>query len=248
MNKERGNPDTPIPRYPDTPVLRFPNSKRGVTLVELLVAVALLSLIMVAFYTIFKGGTKAYETGETRVELIQNARIALDRISSEIRQALPDPYDFKIYKETGVTVSAGSFGQIIFFYAPIDDKSSDTNTYGAEEIRFSQLYCSHSPSCNGANDTHKNLVYKRVKNPDQNYGNQEVTTEVLANLQTGVDRENSGITFCEEPPAVTGVRSGLITIKLILKEDPSDSDSPEYIIQTKVKAPRQYGIGLKTSI
>ncbi len=220
------------------------NRERGVTLVELLVAVALLSLLMVAFYTIFKGGTKAYETGETRVELIQNARIALDRISSEIRQALPDPYDFKIYKETGVTVSAGSFGQIIVFYAPIDDKSSDPDTYGAEEIRFSQLL-GNDPD--HANDTPTNIVYKRAKNPNQNRFSYEVTTEVLADLQTGVDRENSGITFREEPP-VGEMRSGLITIKLILKEDPSDPDSPEYTIQTKVKAPRQYGIALKTSI
>lgn len=202
---------------------------KGVTLVELLVAVTVFVLLMVTFYIVFKIGNKAYETGEKRVELIQNARVALDMMASQIRQALPQS-EFEIYlKGSSTPVTPGNLGHTIVFYAPLD------GVEGAEEIRFSQLNYS---------DVEKNLIYKRVKNPGQGYGDQEVTTEVLADLVTGGGIADSGITF-HEAPRVSGLRTGLVTIKLILKKDPLDADSPEYPIQTKVKAARQYGLGLE---
>lgn len=196
----------------------------GVTLVELLVAVALLSLLMVAFYTVFKGGTKAYETGEARVELAQNGRIALDRMASEIRRALPDAFSngakrtFRILNDSGSAVGAGTAGTQILFYAPIDDVD------GAEEIRFSRFTKSGT--------TPTNILYKRVQNPGASQGDQEITTECVTSL-----------TFSEKPP-LGAVESGFITINLELK-DLEDAANPVTItLTTKVKAPCHYGQGL----
>jgi prepilin-type N-terminal cleavage/methylation domain-containing protein len=62
---------------------------RGFTLAELLVAVAILGFIMGALFTLQRQGQQAYLTGAARVEVQQNARIALDTMISDLRSALP---------------------------------------------------------------------------------------------------------------------------------------------------------------
>jgi len=206
-------PDTPIPRYPDTPV-RY---KAGVTLVELLVAVILLSLLMVAFYTVFKMGHKTYETGEKKVELIQNARIALDMMTSHIRQALPS------------TLSIDGSGKWITFYAPID------GTEGAEKIQFSRY--SGAPGVGSETNT----LYKRVDNPwakgiDPGPGSQPVTADLPMIETEGIVTD---LLFEEED-------SGLIRITMAVSADPNPTATSErvYSFQDVVKVGFCYGMGL----
>jgi hypothetical protein len=59
----------------------------GVTLTELLVVIALLSTTFAATLTALEQGQRAYSLGAARVEAQQNARIALERLSREIRTA-----------------------------------------------------------------------------------------------------------------------------------------------------------------
>ena len=56
-------------------------------LADLLVAVAVLSLVMGANLALLEQGQKAYRTGAARVESQQSARIALTRIARDIRTA-----------------------------------------------------------------------------------------------------------------------------------------------------------------
>ena len=63
------------------------DKRRGFTLVELLVAVSISSILIgvtVATYTVFR---KAIAQDQNKAALSQNARVALDRISRELRQA-----------------------------------------------------------------------------------------------------------------------------------------------------------------
>lgn len=203
---------------------------KGVTLVELLVAVALLALIMVAFYTVFKGATKAYQTGEKRVEIIQNARVAFDRMVSEIRQALPEMDDdnpdvvFEI--ESGLKK-----GTWITFYAPID------GTEGAEKIQFSRY--SGEP---GTGDE-TNTLYKRVDNPPADSGNPGPSSQEITAAMPGTEGIVTYLYFEERPP-VGVAHSGLIRITMKFKADPTDDNEPEFVLHNILKTSFCYGIGM----
>lgn len=67
--------------------------EKGVTLLELMVAVVITALLGVALSTIFKTYSDAWQKGEARTQRYQNARLALDRIATELRGALvPDDH------------------------------------------------------------------------------------------------------------------------------------------------------------
>ena len=61
---------------------------RGVTLIEVLVAIVILGLIVTSVYTAFNSGRDSWRVGETIVQRYQNARGVLDMMSREIRTAV----------------------------------------------------------------------------------------------------------------------------------------------------------------
>lgn len=62
---------------------------RGFTLAELLIVCAIIGFMVLALFTLQRQGQLAYLTGSARVEVQQNARLALDMMISDIRSALP---------------------------------------------------------------------------------------------------------------------------------------------------------------
>ena len=62
--------------------------RSGFTLVEMLIALAILAMIVASTFTIFKSSTSSWQKGETRSERYHNARIAIGRMSMEISQAV----------------------------------------------------------------------------------------------------------------------------------------------------------------
>jgi type IV pilus assembly protein PilW len=63
----------------------------GFTLVELLVAIALLGVVMGAIYSIFNSQRKSYLAQEQITEMQQNLRVAMYMMTREIRMAGHDP-------------------------------------------------------------------------------------------------------------------------------------------------------------
>ncbi len=63
----------------------------GFTLAELLVAFAALGLVLAAVAMIQQSITQSYVAGSNKSEVQQNARVALDRIAREIREATINP-------------------------------------------------------------------------------------------------------------------------------------------------------------
>jgi len=61
---------------------------RGFTLVEILIALAIMAMIVASTFTIFRSASKSWQKGETRSQRYQNARNAVSRISAEISQAV----------------------------------------------------------------------------------------------------------------------------------------------------------------
>lgn len=68
-------------------MIKNPKKLKGFTLVEILVAVFLGTIIVMAGYSVFNMSYKSYKKNYANTELNQNARIALERMSREIRQA-----------------------------------------------------------------------------------------------------------------------------------------------------------------
>jgi type IV pilus assembly protein PilW len=65
---------------------RFGN-ERGFTLTELLVACAMISVVMAGLFSILQTGQQSYLTGSNQVEAQQALRLAMMRVTSEIREA-----------------------------------------------------------------------------------------------------------------------------------------------------------------
>lgn len=63
------------------------NDNRGITLVELLVAMAILSLVLAIGYRAFDVGHKYFEKGETAANVQQNLRLVSSEITNLVRYA-----------------------------------------------------------------------------------------------------------------------------------------------------------------
>jgi prepilin-type N-terminal cleavage/methylation domain-containing protein len=67
---------------------------KGFTLLETLVAVSILAISMVAIYLALDATWASYSKGEGRVDVQQNARVAMDQIARQIRMAGYFPENF----------------------------------------------------------------------------------------------------------------------------------------------------------
>jgi type II secretory pathway pseudopilin PulG len=63
------------------------SGEAGLSYVEVLVTVVLLALVVAAFLPLLTGGQQGYDETRRRQEMIQNARVALDKLLREIRAA-----------------------------------------------------------------------------------------------------------------------------------------------------------------
>ena len=60
--------------------------KKGFTVIEVVIVVSITMLILLMTYDIFLISQKSFRIGDTRLELVQNSRVVLDRLTREIRQ------------------------------------------------------------------------------------------------------------------------------------------------------------------
>jgi type II secretory pathway component PulJ len=65
------------------------NEEAGFTLVEVLVASMMMFAVLFAIYGIFDVSVRAFGYGGDRLEAVENARLAMDRMGREIRAAYP---------------------------------------------------------------------------------------------------------------------------------------------------------------
>ena len=70
-----------------TPSARPLHNQRGFTMVELALATAILGLVMAGLLGVLTASRNAYWRGTNTVSAQQNARVALDRMAKEIREA-----------------------------------------------------------------------------------------------------------------------------------------------------------------
>jgi prepilin-type N-terminal cleavage/methylation domain-containing protein len=88
---------------------RVARDQRGFSLTELLVVTAVLAVVVGAVILIQQKGQEAYVMGSNRVETQQNARVALELISRELRSAtavtaIPSSTNVTFTDQNGVSV------------------------------------------------------------------------------------------------------------------------------------------------
>jgi type II secretory pathway pseudopilin PulG len=62
--------------------------KKGFSIMEIIVSLSLFVFAIFLVFSLYSSAQKSYNKGSAKAELIQNARVCLDRMSREIRQAL----------------------------------------------------------------------------------------------------------------------------------------------------------------
>jgi prepilin-type N-terminal cleavage/methylation domain-containing protein len=94
--------------------------QRGFSLIEMMVAVVILGLIILALVTFFTGGAKSWVTGQSQLEAQRNARQAMDRMVKKIRE--------------GENVKLGSNGTTItVIYTDSSEKEYRKDSYTLRE-------------------------------------------------------------------------------------------------------------------
>lgn len=78
-----------------TPQSGISTRRRAFTLLEVIIAVALMSLILVSAYMCFDAGVRGRRIIEPRVEVFQNARVAMALMTADLRSACPLSKDFE---------------------------------------------------------------------------------------------------------------------------------------------------------
>jgi len=68
-------------------IIKYLDSKKGLTLIELLAAIALISIIMLPLTLTVNSGLRSFFIEDEEIEIMQNGRVALDRIVDRIREA-----------------------------------------------------------------------------------------------------------------------------------------------------------------
>lgn len=89
--------------------------KKGFTLIEVLVSVAILSFIVAGIYAVLNMANKTYNEDMGLVDLQQGARQAMDGMTREIRQSgRSSPYSMNIDTNGSLTFSIPSISSIIY--------------------------------------------------------------------------------------------------------------------------------------
>ena len=68
-------------------MIRHLHNQHGFSLAELLVTTAIMGVVMAGIFVVQRGGQQAYLFGSNRVETQQNARVALDLMTRELRSS-----------------------------------------------------------------------------------------------------------------------------------------------------------------
>ena len=101
----------------------FIRNEKGFSLTELLIYSLLLMLVLSAVYGILMSAVRSWQTGENIVEIQQNARMAMDRMVSELR-VCDGIVDTTTYNSTTIS---------IYFW---DDKNGNGTNDSDETKRF----------------------------------------------------------------------------------------------------------------
>jgi prepilin-type N-terminal cleavage/methylation domain-containing protein len=98
---------------------------KGFTLVELLVAMAILAMMMTSMFSMLSGSMAAWQTGNKRIEAAQTARVGLNIIANDLRRAISD-------QQISYTTSGTAITNTVPFFAT--NNASTTMDLGGDAV------------------------------------------------------------------------------------------------------------------
>lgn len=96
--------------------------KRGYSLIEILIVIAIISAIVAGIFAILSVGTSSFNGGQALLSLQQNSRLAMDGITQEIRQArmanvsIPTSTRIDFTVPLNITSSPITYSETISYY------------------------------------------------------------------------------------------------------------------------------------
>lgn len=101
------------------------NAEKGFTLIELLVALALVSIVAAGLISVYWIGASAYNRENLQADAQYDARVAMDKISSDIWECEV----VKVQNYNGTEVAAGTPGLQLFMIKKEDGVGTDGKVY-----------------------------------------------------------------------------------------------------------------------
>jgi hypothetical protein len=114
-------------------VARVKKMKKSFTLIELVVAVALLAIVFLFAGTIFKVSINAYRTAVANAEIIQKLRAITDQLNADFKGIRTDAPLWIWFQEDNLATDPNRYDQIMFF-ADGDFQSTQLYDYGKSPV------------------------------------------------------------------------------------------------------------------
>lgn len=210
-------------------------NKRGITIIEILIASFILAGSSVSIYTVFRTATTVYSKAQRQLEMAQNARIILEEITRELDCAIFNQgtgISFNGY-ETGSGIKSGSTRDEIHFVSPISNsgnwdlcevgywvRGADNTLMRSFEINPDFNFTNNSSSELGYNVTDlqffhyyrdSGLNWIRSQNANWN-SNQDIVSNYDAN---GIQRNPDGL-------------PDMVEVRLTVRDDSSREQPKEF--------------------
>ena len=112
---------------------RFLREENGFTMIEMIMTALIMVVVLMALYSIFDMSVRIFSFSNDKVEAVENARLGLEKMEREIRQAYP--YD-KTDPSTDYLFPAGGFNPDSITFGN-DLNGNNAVDSGTEEITYS---------------------------------------------------------------------------------------------------------------
>ena len=134
---------------------------KGITLIELLVALVITGILVGAIYRTFIGQQKTYTVQEQVVDMQQNVRGGINRMMREIRMAgfgnvsmlLPAPYG----SGPGVTIGGKTYNDVVNANYPVAGSVTILSAMGSTTL--TAIPATNQVTVNSLTDTHGNTLF-----------------------------------------------------------------------------------------
>lgn len=171
--------------------------QKGLTLVEILIAIGVLSIVSLIIMTFFDSFMRGSTTNQVTSDVLQKARSVIDLMNEEIRIAGLDPRGEKAFNIVTATSTTFTF---------------DFDTPDASGVFDGMLNTNSSNPSERTTFRFLNGNLERVAN----LGLIATPTPVPENLVTGVNMANSRFEYLDEDGSITTVLNNIRTIRIVL--------------------------------
>jgi type IV pilus assembly protein PilW len=169
----------------------FPNGKMGFSLLELAVAVAIMSIVFTAIFGVFSLSSRTYTAQSVAADVQQSVRSAMEIMVMDIRMAGLDPtasgnFGVELATTTKLRITSDSIDAGIGDYnGVVNDINSERITYELTDNDLNQILYEGTGSQNSQPliSNVQNLIFTYFDGDDNNLAS-PVAAADLANIQT----------------------------------------------------------------